>query len=221
MDSADKNSLFGQYKKRFKFKQRLWNILSIVYTLILIPLLRFLDGRDYSVVWRIISVVTTVALITMNFIQSRSMKRQLEAISEASAEKIAAELERCEWYRVFALTSEYLFSKEGLILPYYEIMEIITNTYVGSPSATNMTFRTRSFGRIYVPVGPGNMDESLYKLLSEKCPNAELKFRVNYQKADMEEYYNTLKAGSIIVIRKKMRRKYINGSFNEMALRLC
>ena len=221
MDSADKNSLFGQYKKRFKFKQRLWNILSIVYTLILIPLLRFLDGRDYSVVWRIISVVTTVALITMNFIQSRSMKRQLEAISEASAEKIAAELERCEWYRVFALTSEYLFSKEGLILPYYEIMEIITNTYVGSPSATNMTFRTRSFGRIYVPVGPGNMDESFYKLLSEKCPNAELKFRVNYQKADMEEYYNTLKAGSIIVIRKKMRRKYRTGSFNEMALRLC
>lgn len=203
MDSADKNSLFGQYKKRFKFKQRLWNILSIVYTLILIPLLRFLDGRDYSVVWRIISVVTTVALITMNFIQSRSMKRQLEAISEASAEKIAAELERCEWYRVFALTSEYLFSKEGLILPYYEIMEIITNTYVGSPSATNMTFRTRSFGRIYVPVGLGNMDESFYKLLSEKCSNAELKFRVNYQKADMEEYYNTLKAGSIIVIRKK------------------
>ena len=203
MDSADKNSLFGQYKKRFKFKQRLWNILSIVYTLILIPLLRFLDGRDYSVVWRIISVVTTVALIMMNFIQSRSMKRQLEAISEASAEKIAAELERCEWYRVFALTSEYLFSKEGLILPYYEIMEIITNTYVGSPSATNMTFRTRSFGRIYVPVGLGNMDESFYKLLSEKCPNAELKFRVNYQKADMEEYYNTLKAGSIIVIRKK------------------
>lgn len=58
MDSADKNILFGQYKKRFKFKQRLWNILSIVYTLILIPLLRFLDGRDYSVVWRIISVVT-------------------------------------------------------------------------------------------------------------------------------------------------------------------
>lgn len=203
MDSADKNSLFGQYKKRFKFKQRLWNILSIVYTLILIPLLRFLDGRDYSVVWRIISVVTTVALITMNFIQSRSMKRQLEAISEASAEKIAAELERCEWYRVFALTSEYLFSKEGLILPYYEIMEIITNTYVGSPSATNMTFRTRSFGRIYVPVGLGNMNEDFYRLLSEKCPDAELKFRVNYQKADMEEYYNTLKAGSIIVIRKK------------------
>lgn len=161
MDSADKNSLFGQYKKRFKFKQRLWNILGIVYTLILIPLLRFLDGRDYSMVWRIISVVTTVALITMNFIQSRSMKRQLEAISEASAEKIAAELERCEWYRVFALTSEYLFSKEGLILPYYEIVEIITNTYVGSPSATNMTFRTRSFGRIYVPVGLGNMDEKL------------------------------------------------------------
>ena len=203
MDSADKNSLFGQYKKRFKSKQRLWNILSIVYTLILIPLLRFLDGRDYSVVWRIISVVITVSLITMNFIQSRSMKRQLEAISEASAEKIAAELENCVKYRVFAFTSEYLFSKEGLILPYYEIEEVITSTYVGSPTATSIYFKTRSFGRIYVPVGLGNMNESFYKLLSEKCPDAELKFRVNYQKADMEEYYNTLKAGSIIVIRKK------------------
>lgn len=203
MDSADKNSLFGQYKKRFKFKQRMWNVLSIVYTLILIPLLRFLDGRDYSVVWRIISIVTTAALIIMNFIQSRSMKRQLEAISEASAEKIAAELEYCEWYRVFAFTSEYLFSKEGLILPYYEIEEVITSTYVASPTATSIYFKTRSFGRIYVPVGLGNMNESFYKLLSEKCPDAELKFRVNYQKADMEEYYNTLKAGSIIVIRKK------------------
>lgn len=203
MDSADKNSLFGQYKKRFKSKQRMWNVLSIVYTLILIPLLRFLDGRDYSVVWRIISIVTTAALIIMNLIQSRSMKRQLEAISEASAEKIAAELEHCEWYRVFALTSEYLFSKEGLILPYYEIMEVITSTYVASPTATSIYFKTRSFGRIYVPVGLGNMNEDFYRLLSEKCPDAELKFRVNYQKADMEEYYNTLKAGSIIVIRKK------------------
>lgn len=203
MDSADKNSLFGQYKKRFKSKQRMWNVLSIVYTLILIPLLRFLDGRDYSVVWRIISIVTTAALIIMNLIQSRSMKRQLEAISEASAEKIAAELEHCEWYRVFALTSEYLFSKEGLILPYYEIEEVITSTYVASPTATSIYFKTRSFGRIYVPVGLGNMNEDFYRLLSEKCPDAELKFRVNYQKADMEEYYNTLKAGSIIVIRKK------------------
>lgn len=203
MDSADKNSLFGQYKKRFKSKQRLWNILSIVYTLILIPLLRFLDGRDYSVVWRIISIVTTAALIIMNLIQSRSMKRQLEAISEASAEKIAAELENCVKYRVFAFTSEYLFSKEGLILPYYEIMEIITSTYVASPTATSIYFKTRSFGRLRVPVGLGNMNEDFYRLLSEKCPNAELKFRVNYQKAGMEEYYNTLKAGSIIVIRKK------------------
>ena len=203
MDSAEKNSLFGQYKKRFKSKQRMWNVLSIVYTLILIPLLRFLDGRDYSVVWRIISIVTTAALIIMNLIQSRSMKRQLEAISEASAEKIAAELENCVKYRVFAFTSEYLFSKEGLILPYYEIEEVITSTYVASPTATSIYFKTRSFGRLRVPVGLGNMNEDFYRLLSEKCPDAELKFRVNYQKADMEEYYNTLKAGSIIVIRKK------------------
>ena len=181
----------------------MWNVLSIVYTLILIPLLKFLDGRDYSVVWRIISVVITVSLITMNLIQSRSMKRQLEAISEASAEKIAAELESCEQYRVFAFTSEYLFSKEGLILPYYEIEEVITSTYVGSPSATNMTFRTRSFGRLRVPVGLGNMNEDFYRLLSEKCPDADILFKVNYQKADMEEYFNTLRAESIIVIRKK------------------
>ena len=203
MDSADKNSLFGQYKKRFKSKQRMWNVLSIVYTLILIPLLRFLDGRDYGVVWRIISIATTAALIIMNLIQSRSMKRQLEAISEASAEKIAAELENCVKYRVFAFTSEYLFSKEGLILPYYEIEEVRTNTYSASPPATSIIFKTRSFGRIYVSVGLKNMSEDFYRLLSEKCPNAEISFRVNYQKADMEEYFNTLRAESIIVIRKK------------------
>ena len=32
MESTDKNSLFLRYKKRFQYKQRLWNILSIVYT---------------------------------------------------------------------------------------------------------------------------------------------------------------------------------------------
>lgn len=203
MENSHKNSLFEQYRKRFKFKQRMWNVLSIVYTLILIPLLKFLDGRDYGVIWRIISIATTVTLITMNFIQSRSMKRQLEALSEASAEKIAAELESCEQYRVFAFTSEYLFSKEGLILPYYEIEEIVTSTYVASPTATSIYFKTRSFGRLRVPVGLGNMNEDFYRLLSEKCPNADILFKVNYQKADMEEYFNTLRAESIIVIRKK------------------
>lgn len=203
MENANKNSLFEQYKKHFKSKQRMWNILSIVYSVILIPLLKFLDGRDYSRIWQIISIAITVTLITMNFIQSRSMKRQLEALSEASAEKIAAELESCEQYRVFAFTSEYLFSKEGLILPYYEIEEVVTSTYVASPTATSIIFKTRSFGRIYVSVGLKNMSEDFYRLLSEKCPNAEISFRVNYQRADMEEYFNTLRAESIVVVRKK------------------
>ena len=47
------------------------------------------------------------------------------------------------------------------------------------------------------------MNEDFYRLLSEKCPNADILFKVNYQKADMEEYFNTLRAESIIVIRKK------------------
>lgn len=203
MENAEKNSLFEQYKKHFKSKQRMWNILSIVYSVILIPLLKFLDGRDYSRIWQMISIAATVTLITMNFIQSRSMKRQLEAVSEASAEKIEAELENCVKYRVFAFTSEYLFSKEGLILPYYEIEEVRTNTYSASPPATSIIFKTRSFGRIYVSVGLKNMSEDFYRLLSEKCPNAEISFRVNYQKADMEEYFNTLRAESIVVVRKK------------------
>lgn len=203
MENANKDSLFEQYKKHFKFKQRLWNVLSIVYSVILIPLLKFLDGRDYSRIWQIISIATTITLITMNFIQSRSMKRQLEAVSEASAEKIETELENCVKYRVFAFTSEYLFSKEGLILPYYEIEEVITSTYVASPTATSIYFKTKSFGRLCVPVGLGNMNEDFYRLLSEKCPNADILFKVNYQKADMEEYFNTLRAESIAVVRKK------------------
>ena len=203
MENANKDSLFEQYKKHFKFKQRLWNVLSIVYSVILIPLLKFLDGRDYSRIWQIISIATTITLITMNFIQSRSMKRQLEAVSEASAEKIETELENCVKYRVFAFTSEYLFSKEGLILPYYEIEEVITSTYVASPTATSIYFKTKSFGSMCVPVGLGNMNEDFYRLLSEKCPNADILFKVNYQKADMEEYFNTLRAESIAVVRKK------------------
>ena len=203
MESTDKNSLFLKYKKHFKRKQRLWNVLSITYTFILIPLLKLLDGTDYSTVWRIISIATTVMLIAMNLIQSRTMKKQLEAVSEAAAEKISAELESCEWFRIFAFTSEYLFSKEGLILPYYEIEEVITRSYGGSPFSTDMVFKTRSCGKCYVPVGYGYMNESFYNMLSRKCPNAELLFRVNYQKADMEEYFNTVKAESIIVVRKK------------------
>ncbi|MCI7766997.1 MAG: hypothetical protein MSJ26_03320 [Oscillospiraceae bacterium] len=203
MESTDKNSLLLRYKKHFRRKQLLWNALSITYTLFLIPLIKFLDGTDYSTLWKIISIAMGISLFAMNIIQSRSMKRQLEAISENTAEKISAELEECARFRVFAFTSEYLFSKEGLILPYYEIQEAITNTYVGSPSATNIVFKTKSFGKLRIPVGLGYMSESFYDMLSAKCPNAEILFRVNYQKADMEEYFNTVRAESITVVRKK------------------
>lgn len=203
MGTVHKNDLFLLYKKCFKKKQRLWNVLSIAYTLILIPLIKALDGTDYSTLWRIISITAAVLLYAMNFSQSRKMKKQLEAISDNTAEKISAELESSEKFRCFAFTSEYIFSTEGLILPYYEIEEIITNTYVGSPSATNILFKTRSFGKLRIPVGLGYMNESFYNMLSQRCPNAEILFRVNYQKADMEEYFNTVRAESITVIRKK------------------
>lgn len=109
MENTDKNSLFECYKKHFKRKQLIWEALSITYTLVLIPLLRLLDGTDYSAVWQIISIVTSAALIAQNLKRSRSMKRQLEALSENTAEKISAELESCEQFRIFAFTSEYLF----------------------------------------------------------------------------------------------------------------
>ncbi|MGN0642805.1 MAG: hypothetical protein ACI4JJ_06630 [Huintestinicola sp.] len=207
METAGKNNLFLLYKKCFKKKQRIWNVLSITYTIILIPLIRFVDGTDYSTLWRIISITTAVLLYTMNFIQSRKMKKQLEAISDNTAGKISAELESCEKFRCFAFTSEYFFSSEGLILPYYEIEEAVTNTYVGSPSATNIVFKTRSYGKCRIPVGLGYMSESFYDMLSERCPNAEIKFSVNYQKADMNEYFNTVRAGSLNVIRKKQGGK--------------
>ena len=56
MESTGKNSLFGLYKKHFRRKQLLWNALSIAYTLFLIPLIKFLDGTDYSTLWKIISI---------------------------------------------------------------------------------------------------------------------------------------------------------------------
>ena len=203
MESTDKNSLFLRYKKHFQYKQRLWNILSIVYTVILIPLLKLLEGTDYSMLWRMISIITSIALIGLNIKQSRAMKRQLGGLSENAAEKISAELESCANFRSFYFTSEYLFSTEGLILPYYEIDEVKTNTYVGSPTATNIVFRTKSYGKCTVTVGLGYMNENFYDMLMKKCPSADILFRVNYQKADITEYFTTVKAESIVVIRKK------------------
>lgn len=203
MENTDKNSLFSRYKKHFKRKQLLWDALSITYTLVLIPLIRLLDGTDYSAVWQIISIVTSAALIAQNMKRSRSMKRQLEALSENTAERISAELESCEQFRIFAFTSEYLFSKEGIILPYYEIDEVITKSYGGSPVATNIEFKTKSFGKCVVTVGYGYMNEDFYNMLSRKCHSSDILFRINYQKADMEEYFNTVRAESINVIRKK------------------
>lgn len=203
MENADKNSLFLRYKKRFRFKQRLWNILSITYTVILIPLLKLLDGTDYSTLWRIVSIATSIALIGLNIKQSRSMKKQLEGLSENAADKISAELESCKNFRSFYFTSEYLFSVEGLILPYYEIDEVKTNTYVGSPTATNIVFKTKSYGKCTVTVGLGFMNEDFYNSLMQKCPSAEFLFRVNYQKADMNEYFKTVRAESITIIRNK------------------
>lgn len=203
MENDDKSSLFLRYKKRFRYKQRWWNILSITYTVILIPLLKLLDGTDYSTLWKIISIVTSIVLIGLNIKQSRSMKKQLEGLSENAADKIAAELESCTNFRSFYFTSEYLFSAEGLILPYYEIDEVKTNTYVGSPTATNIVFRTKSYDKCTVTVGLGYMNENFYDMLMKKCPSADILFRVNYQKADMTEYFATVKAESIVVIRKK------------------
>ena len=203
MKNADKSSLFLRYKKRFRYKQRWWNVLSITYTVILIPLLKLLDGTDYSTLWKIISIVTSIVLIGLNIKQSRSMKKQLEGLSENAADKIAAELESCTNFRSFYFTSEYLFSAEGLILPYYEIDEVKTNTYVGSPTSTNIVFRTKSYGKCTVTVGLGYMNEKFYNMLMQKCPSADILFRVNYQKADMTEYFATVKAESIVVIRKK------------------
>ena len=203
MENTDKNSLFLRYKKRFRYKQRLWNILSIVYTVILIPLLKLLDGTDYSTLWRIVSIAASAALIGLNIKQSGSMKKQLEGLSENAADKIAAELESCKNFRSFYFTSEYLFSVEGLILPYYEIDEVKTNTYVGSPTATNIVFKTKSYGKCTVTVGLGFMNEDFYNILMQKCPSVELLFRVNYQKADMNEYFKTVRAESIVVIRNK------------------
>lgn len=203
MENTDKNTLFLRYKKRFQYKQRLWNILSIVYTFLLIPLLKLLDGTDYSTLWRIVSIAVSISLIGLNIKQSRSMKKQLEGLSENAADKISAELESCKTFRSFYFTSEYLFSAEGLILPYYEIDEVRTNSYVGSSTATNIVFKTKSYGKCTVTVGWGYMNEEFYNCLMQKCPSAGMIFCVNYQKSDMNEYFKTVKAESIMVIRKK------------------
>lgn len=208
MGNAEKDSLFLRYKKRFQYKRRLWNILSITYTVLLIPLMKMLDGTDYSMLWRIISIAVSAALIIQNFLRSRSIKKQLDGLSDNSAEKISAELECCKNFRSFYFTSEYLFSAEGIILPYYEIDEVTTKSYIGSPTATNIVFRTKSYGKCTVSVGLGYMNEDFYNSLMQKCPSADILFRCNYQKSDMDEYFKTVRTDSIIVIRNKQGGKF-------------
>ena len=101
------------------------------------------------------------------------------------------------------ISEAFISLRNIFILPYYEIDEVKTNTYVGSPTATNIVFRTKSYGKCTVMVGPGYMNEDFYDMLMKKCPSADILFRVNYQKADITEYFATAKAESIVVIRKK------------------
>ena len=47
------------------------------------------------------------------------------------------------------------------------------------------------------------MNENFYDMLMKKCPSADILLHANYQKADITEYFTTVKAESIVVIRKK------------------
>ncbi len=202
-ENNSNSELFSRFKKRFNRKKTMLSVMSIVYTLILIPLLKILKGLDYSIVWQIVSTAVSISLTVQTILRSRSMKKQLEGLSEYNEEKICAELENAKPYgKIFYLTSEYLFSPEGAVLPYYEIEKMQTITYTSSPVATNIIIGTRSCGKVYVTVGFGYMRQNFYDELSRRCPQAEFTFRVNYQKADIDEYLETVKKESLFVIRK-------------------
>lgn len=195
--------LFGLYKKNIRKISLFWTVFNIVYTLLLIPLLKFVDGHDYGMLWKIIAVSVDVALIFYNLKQNYSFKKQLNAVSEYDSQVIEKELESCTPYRKLYFTSKYLFSTEGIVLPYYEIDTLITISYTSSPTATSLLIKTKSFGNCRVRIGLGVLPKEFYETFVKNCPVAEIVFKVNYQKAHMEEYYNTIKKESIIVVRSK------------------
>lgn len=197
------DGLFGLYKKNIRKVSLFWTIFNIVYTLLLIPLLKFVDGHDYSMLWKIIAVSVDAALIFYNIKQSASFKKQLNAVSEHKSQVIEKELESCTPYRKLYFTSEYLFSTEGVVLPYYEIDALITLSYTSSPTATSLLIKTKSFGNCRVRIGLGVLPREFYETFIKHCPTAEIVFKVNFQKADMEEYYNTIKKESITVVRSR------------------
>lgn len=206
MAKSGQESIFELYKRNYKRKQRMSFGMNVLMTVILIPLLKILDGADYSTFWRILSVVLSAGLFVQNIRQSRMLRRQAESLSEYELECVVGELDRCPVYRKsFYFTSEYLFSTEGIVLPYYEIKEAMTRSYVstGVGFVTNIVFVTRSFGKCVVPVGIGHLSEEFYDTLEQKCPNAIISFRATYQKATREEYFDTIRADSINVIRKR------------------
>lgn len=208
-ESAE-NKLAELFKKNFRRKRKLLSGANLLMTLILIPLLKLLDGTDYSLLWRTVMVAATVTLFIQNLRQNSCMKKQLAALSEHTLECVFSELESCPCFRnSFYFTSDYLFSTEGMILPYYEITEVLTRSYVstGVGFVTNLVIKTRSYGRCVVPVGIGHLYESFYDTLGQKCPNAKISFRATYQKATRQEYFDTIKADSINVIRKKSKQE--------------
>ena len=197
------DGLFGLYKKNIRKISLFWTILNIVYTLLLIPLIKFLDGSDYGTLWKIIAVSVDIALIFYNMKQSASFRKQLDGVPEYKSQAIEKELESRTPYRKLYFTSEYLFSTEGVVLPYYEIDALYTLSYTSSPTATSLLIKTKSFGNCRVRVGLGVLPREFYGDFMKHCPNAEIVFRVNFQKADIEEYYNTIKKESITVVRSR------------------
>lgn len=195
--------LFGLYKKNIRKISLFWTIFNIVYTLLLIPILKFVDGHDYGTLWKIIAVSVDIALIFYNLKQSASFKKQLNAVSEYESQVIEKELESCTPYRKLYFTSKYLFSTEGVVLPYYEIDALITLSYTSSPTATSLLIKTKSFGNCRVRIGLGVLPREFYETFMRYCPVAEIVFKVNFQKANMEEYYNTINKESINVVRSR------------------
>ncbi|MGN0692341.1 MAG: hypothetical protein ACI4K7_08340, partial [Oscillospiraceae bacterium] len=125
------NKLTELFRKNYRRKRHLLSGANLLMTLILIPLLKLLDDTDYSLLWRTVMVIVTATLFIQNLRQSSCMKKQLADLSEYTLECVFKELESCPCFRnSFYFTSDYLFSTEGIILPYYEITEVLTRSYV-------------------------------------------------------------------------------------------
>lgn len=149
--------LLSLFKRKNKSRRILLSMISVLSTLLIVPTFEMLGDTMYAYFFRILFPACEIYFAIYSFFQVRSMKKQISDISEYELDRVSSELEDAKnFMNIFYFTNSYLFSPEGLILPYHEITHVTTYSYMvdaGNGVMTDVVFKTRSYKSCMVSTG--------------------------------------------------------------------